>query len=136
MLRLALAAVYVDQIPHGLEEIEGNAGRKNKGKRQRLQGKLSGSDHFVKPGNQRIACLIEDQYHYQRKNTAKKAEFSSGEGGSCFQSDSQSVGEYGREEKQQPVTRVQIHVESIAGDQQEYPAVSVRNQVIQNKYDR
>ena len=107
-----------------------DAGRKNKGKRQRLQGKLSGSDHFVKLGDQGIACLIEEQYHYQRKNTAKKAKLPSGRRGSCFQSDSQGVSEYGREEKQQPVTRVQIHVESIAGDQQEYPAVSVRYQVI------
>ncbi len=65
--RPALTAIDVDQIAHGLEEIEGNACRQQERQGERLQGQFPGGDHFIEAADHRSCCLVQQKDQDQRE---------------------------------------------------------------------
>ena len=134
--RLDLSTVDVDQITHGLKEVERNTGRQQDSQRDRLQGNPACRDQLIESADQRAGRLIDEQDTCERQDTAPQAEPAACRGGRSLQSTGKRVGQHRGEQQQQPISKMKIHIKGVTGKQQERPAVFVRHNIIQKKYNR
>lgn len=132
-LRLTFSPVYVDEIPHRLEEIEGNACGQQDFYRQRLHGQASRVNQGVQSVDHGRAQFEDKKNAHKGQDAAKQTAPFGRFVRRPFQTQGQHIGEHGGKQEQKPVSHMQVHIEDIACRQQENPSVFARYNMIQDK---
>lgn len=105
-LRLAFSPVYVDQVSHGLEEIEGDPGRQQDLYGQGLHGQPSRINQRVESFDHRRSQFEDEKNAYKGPNSAKQAAPFGAPVLRFFQTQSQRVGEQGGKKEQKTIGRM------------------------------
>ena len=114
---LDLATIDIDQIAHGLEEVEGDSGGEQDLHGDWVYGQAAGFDQQIDTVYDGSGGLVEEKYQHKGKDAAQEAAVFRGCRCCLFQLKRQHICQCCCREQKETVGDVQVHVEYIAGSE-------------------